>query len=150
MWWYTSSLAIVFFCGLLQQSPLLYVAGVKPNITLAALVVFLSIYKTFSQRVFLIGAAVLSLKFFPGFDIGVALFAAAAVFSALVLDLLPWKRFARVVAAATLGTVIMQFASWDLGVFTKELIMNMLFTGTAFYILSGYVAKSKKKKKRSF
>lgn len=150
MWWYISSVVLVILSGLIQHSPLLYIAGVKPNLTLAALVVFLGIYTRLPERTILIIAAVLSLKFYPGLDIGTLLFAGAAVFAVFAIDLLPWKRFLRTIAAASTGTLIMQVTTWDLDVFTKELFMNMLLTGTFFFLFTGYATKNKERKKHSF
>lgn len=150
MWWYVSSVIIVAACGLLQHSPFLYIGGVKPDLVLVALFVFLSIYKTFPRRACLIAVALLSAKFIGGFDMGSVLFLAAAVCAVFVLDMLPWKRIARVLFAVAVGTAVMQIASWSATVFTKELFMNILAAGAGYFLFKGYVEKSKKKKKRPF
>jgi len=137
---FSTSLFLVVSGALIQNSHFV-LWGVKPNIVLTAIVAAAIFEKDWLRRsiVVLLGASLLALEPSFGFE---TLFALAIFFLALALvDFLPWQRLPNGLVAIAIASLAINLNGFQLGVFTIELIYNLILFLLLFALFESWSTK---------
>lgn len=136
-------LLIIAILGIFQLTSLPFIASVKPDVVLVVLLA-MSVYdKSWTRRLAWLIVASAILKFLPGTDWRLALFAASSLFGMILVDYLPWKRFISFLIALAVSGYIVNFRLFGLqwnAVF-REVILDLVIGSIIFGLASVFYAK---------
>lgn len=130
---FLTSLGATLFFGILQNTYLLSVAGIKPNLILVIALAYAFVEKDWLKRSAIILTALFTLAISPYGGIGFIITATALFLSVALVDTLPWKALANTLVALVLGTFVINLERFGIGIFTVELLYNFL----AFALVGG-------------
>lgn len=131
---FIGSLALVVITAFIQMTNWLLIGAiVKPNLLLVVLVILATLNPGWIKRAILVLMAALIVKAGPGFVLPDLIFAAAALISIILLDVLPWQRTINTLIAASAGTLVVNLFHFTLLPIVYELTLNLFL---AFILLN--------------
>ena len=126
MFRFIASLGLVALAALLQLTNYAFIAGVKPNFTFVAILIFALIYTDWLKRAILIFIAALVLKFNQGIELENILFILSSLMGILIIDKLPSSRFINSILAVLAATLFMNIFHFEVWPLFKEMAYNIL------------------------
>lgn len=127
-------------------------AIIKPNLILITLIILALANPNWPKRIILILTAALILKFAPGFTLLDLTFTSAAIFSIILLDILPWQQPVNLFLATLLGTITINLSNLSQSLFLPliyEFVFNLFLVFALFALLKLiYVPQTKLQKNR--
>ncbi|OGY65851.1 MAG: hypothetical protein A3A16_02180 [Candidatus Harrisonbacteria bacterium RIFCSPLOWO2_01_FULL_44_18] len=134
-----SAILLVIAAGILQNTDLLNIAGVKPNLSLAALIVLGFFINKFTDYLILILISALLIKTAAGFEISIIVFAAIPAIFYFLRRLLPWRASLNNLILIFAGTLLLYllidpaFISRGVGIFISEAAYNLILGAVLFW-----------------
>lgn len=131
-----SILAVAGF-GILQVEDI-YIFGVKPNLILPVVLLAGLVNRSWLQRAVLALAALITVQFYPGVELGGILFLTAIAAGFLILNSFPTKTIMNFLTAVAAGTLIINLHNFILKIFIIESAYNLIFAGIIYLIVDKY------------
>ena len=132
---FIASSLLVAVSAVLQTTSLIFINGIKPDLTLSALAVIYVLERGWPKRVFCILIAGTILKITPQPNIQMWLFIVSAFVVAVFVDYLPWKKQINFVFAIVAGTMAVNASSFIISRVAIELACN-LAVGLIIYVVA--------------
>ncbi len=132
---YLGSLVLLALASLLQQESFFFIGGIKPNLALALLIALSRFHSSWTGRILLMATTVLFLKFQPGWDPDILIFAFGSLIAILLIDSLPWLQEISIILGIVLLTLILNLTGFELKNFLLESLENLVISFSALWLL---------------
>lgn len=125
-----------------QNSQLLRIWGVNPNLAIVGLMILTIIIADYFRFFIFSGLLILFLKILPGFEIESAALLATALLMKIIKAISPWSVFLSPVLLIIMGTLVFYgiadyaFIFQEPGIFLRELAYNIVLGALAYLGLS--------------
>lgn len=140
-------IGLIIVAGVLQNSNLFNIFGVKPNLSLVVLAALGFFAGRFLDYLILVLISGLLLKTEPGFEFAAAAFIGVVILLYFSERFLPWRSIINNLVLVAFGTAIMYFVInpgfviANLGVFLGEMMFNLSLGSAIFLALSRFYEK---------
>ncbi len=131
-------IAVVALLSLFQLTGVTFLGAVKPDLALLIILSMGAYDKRWTRRLSWLILSAAILKFTPGIDWRLAIFAVSAVFGIILIDYLPWTRLISFIIAVVLSgfMVNLRLFGMEWSAVSKEIILDLVLGIIMFLVAS--------------